>query len=144
MLAQRPPQRLHRQLGGVSTVATTSACSCARARPRSTAENECSLGEPTGPTYEEDLASEVAALGTLFEGPSPVYSVAASAESRLLRPRPAPGRARAPGWGRRRPSASIAATGAPTNSRVAYEGGIVEVVAVTGLRGEVSDDDLEP
>ena len=103
-----------------------------RRRP---SENECSLGEPTGPTYDEDVASEVAALRhAVRRAPRPVYSVAASAESGcfdlVAAPRRAP-RAR---------SATEAtlllrhATGAPTNSRVAYEGGIVEVVAVTGLR----------
>ena len=36
------------------------------------------------------------------------------------------------------------ATGAPTNNRVRYAGGIVEVLAVTDLTGTVSDADLEP
>ena len=142
VLAQRPPQRLHRQLGGVSGRDDQRLLLCPSA-PAETQENECSLGEPTGPTYEEDLASEVAALGTLFEGPSPVYSVAASAESGcfdLVQLRVEP-RAR---LGTEATFCFDPATGAPTNSRVAYEGGIVEVVAVTGLRGEVSDEDLEP
>jgi hypothetical protein len=72
-----------------------------------------------------------------------VYSVAASAESGcfdLVQLRVEP-RAR---LGTEATFCFDPATGAPTNSRVAYEGGIVEVVAVTGLRGEVSDEDLEP
>jgi hypothetical protein len=36
------------------------------------------------------------------------------------------------------------ATGAPSNSRVVYEGGIVEVVAVTDIRTDVADADLQP
>jgi hypothetical protein len=36
------------------------------------------------------------------------------------------------------------ATGAPSNSRVVYAGGIVEVVAVTAIKGAVTDADLTP
>jgi hypothetical protein len=35
-------------------------------------------------------------------------------------------------------------TGAPTNSRVQYAGGIVEVFVVTELVGSVDDADLDP
>ena len=69
-LAQRPPRRLHRQLGGVDgrddrrTIVCPATVDMAEP-PR------CDFGEPAGPTYDEDVATEVAALRTLLEGPLP-------------------------------------------------------------------------
>jgi hypothetical protein len=142
VLVQRPPQRLHRQLGGVSGRDDRQLLVCPSA-PAGATPNECTLGEPTGPTYEEDVTSEVAALRTLVTGANPVYAVGAGSEAGcfdLVQLRVEP---RAP-FGREARFCFDGATGAPTNSRVAYEGGIVEVVVVTELRGEVDDEDLEP
>jgi hypothetical protein len=142
VLAQRPPQRLHRQLGGIDGRDDRRALSCPSAPDRSRPSG-CTLGEPTGPSYEEDVAREVAALETLVAGRAPVYAVGRAPEAgcyELVQRRVEP---RAP-FGREARFCFDAATGAPTNSRVAYEGGIVEVIAVSDLRGEVTDADLEP
>ncbi len=142
VLVQRPPQRLHRQLGGVSGRDDRRLLVCPSA-PTGSTPNECTLGDPSGPSYEEDVASELAALRTLVTGESPVYAVGAGSEAgcfELVQLRVEP---RAP-FGREARFCFDETTGAPVNSRVAYEGGIVEVVAVTELRGHVDDEDLEP
>ena len=142
VLAQRPPRRLHRQLGGIDGRDDRRTLSCP-STPSGDPPADCTLGDPGGPSYAEDVEREVAALQTLLGGPTPVYAVGAGPEPGcyelvLLRVEP-----RAP-FGREARFCFDAATGAPTNSRVAYEGGIVEVIAVTELRGEVSDAELEP
>jgi hypothetical protein len=142
VLAQRPPRRLHRQLGGIDGRDDRRMLTCP-STPSGDRPADCTLGEPGGRSYAEDVDREVAALQTLFGGPTPVYAVGAGAEPGcyelvLLRVEP-----RAP-FGREAQFCFDAATGAPTNSRVAYEGGIVEVIAVTELRGEVTDAELEP
>jgi hypothetical protein len=141
VLVQRPPQRLHRQLGGVSGRDDRRLLVCPSA-PAGAPENECSLGDPTGPTYAEDLAAEVAALQTLLTGSTALYAVGAAEAGcfDLVQVRVEP---RAP-FGREAHFCFDPATGAPTNSRVSYEGGIVEVIAVTDLQGDVADDDLQP
>ena len=140
VLAQRPPQRLHRQLGGVNGRDDRQAIVCPAEPDGESAE--CTLGRPAGPTYDEDVASEVAALRTLVEGASPVYAVERVDDAcfALAQLRAEP---RAP-FGRDARFCFDAATGAPTDSRVRYAGGIVEVVAVTELTGDVQDADLEP
>jgi len=142
VLAQRPPRRLHRQLGGVSGRDDRRILVCPSA-PTGSTSPDCTLGDPSGPSYDDDVASEVTALGTLVTGDAPVYAVAVGSEAGCfdlaqLRVEP-----RAP-FGREARFCFDEATGAPTNSRVAYEGGIVEVVAVTDLRSQVDDEDLEP
>ena len=140
VLAQRPPRRLHRQLGGVDGRDDRRTIVCP-----ATVDGEsprCDFGEAAGPTYDEDVATEVAALHTLVEPPSPVYAVEAAGDGcfELAQLRAEP---RAP-FGVESRFCFDDATGAPTNSRVLYAGGIVEVLAVTTLTGEVSDADLEP
>jgi hypothetical protein len=142
VLAQRPPQRVHRQLGGVDGRDDRRLISCP-SPPEGATPEECTLGEPEGPSYAEDVASEVAALHTLVEGEAPVYAVGRSSDRDcfdLVQLRVEP---RAP-FGREAQFCFDEATGAPTNSRVTYEGGIVEVVVTTDLRAEVTDQDLEP
>ena len=96
--------------------------------PGATVDGElaaCDFGEPAGPTYDEDVATEVAALHTLVEGPSPVYAVERAGDGcfELAQLRDEP---RAP-FGVEARFCFDDATGAPTNSRVRYAGGIVEV-----------------
>jgi hypothetical protein len=141
VLAQRPPRRLHRQLGGVDGRDDRRTVVC----PATTAGDEpapCTLSDAAGPTYAEDVATEVEALRTLVEGPSPVYTVAEAGDGcfELAQLRAEP---RAP-FGVEARFCFDATTGAPTNSRVRYAGGIVEVLAVTELTGTVSDADLDP
>jgi hypothetical protein len=142
VLAQRPPQRLHRQLGGIDGRDDRRTLSCP-SPPEGASPEPCTLGAPTGASYDEDVANEVAALRTLVTGESPVYAVGPGGdpgcfELVLLQVEP-----RAP-FGQEARFCFDGATGAPLNSRVAYDGGIVEVVAVTDLRAEVTDADLQP
>jgi hypothetical protein len=142
VLAQRPPQRLHRQLGGVDGRDDRRTVTCPTP-PEGSPAAACTLGDPSGPSYDDDVASEVAALRTLVGGEAPVYAVGRGGDAgcyELVQRRVEP---RAP-FGQEARFCFDAATGAPTNSRVAYEGGIVEVVAVTDVRADVTDTDLEP
>jgi hypothetical protein len=142
VLAQRPPQRIHRQLGGVDGRDDRQLITCP-SPPEGTAPQGCTFGGDAGSTYDEDVASEVAALATLVGGSQPVYAVARTADAgcfQLVQQRVEP---RAP-FGREATFCFDEETGAPTDSRVAYEGGIVEVVAVTDLRADVTDEDLRP
>ncbi len=142
VLVQRPPQRLHRQLGGVEGRDDRRPLVCP-STPSGGAPGGCTLGAATGASYEEDVATEVAGLHTLLDGDSPVYAVAAGVDPEcfdLLQRRAEP---RAP-FGREAQFCFDEATGAPANSRVSYVGGIVEIVVVTGIRAEVTDADLVP
>jgi hypothetical protein len=141
VLAQRPPRRLHRQLGGVDGRDDRRSIVCP-APVDGDESPRCVLGEPAGATYDEDVATEVAALRTLIEGPGPVYAVEDAGDGcfELAQLRAEP---RAP-FGVEARFCFDEASGAPTNSRVRYAGGIVEVVAVTTLGDAVSDADLEP
>lgn len=141
VVAQRPPRRLHRQLGGVEGRDDDRLIVCP-APPPGEAEAPCRLGPPGGPTYAESVATEVAGLRSFLEGPTPLYAVAPGEpgcfELDLVRVDP-----RAP-FGVEASFCFDAATGAPSRSRVRHEGGIVEVVVVTEIRTEVTDADLEP
>jgi hypothetical protein len=142
VLAQRPPQRLHRQLGGIDGRDDRRELSCP-SPPEGSPPEECTLGEPSGASYDEDVAREVAALRTLVAGDEPVYAVGRGADPgcfELVLQRVEP---RAP-FGQEARFCFDEATGAPGNSRVVYEGGIVEVVAVTDIRTDVADADLQP
>jgi hypothetical protein len=143
VLAQRPPQRLHRQLGGVDGRDDRRAVLCPSAPEGETAPPApCSFSDPTLPSYEEDVEADVAALRTLVEGPDPVYAVEHAPDGCFdlaqLRVEP-----RAP-FGVEARFCFDEETGAPTDSRVRYAGGIVEVVAVVRLTSEVDDADLVP
>jgi hypothetical protein len=142
VLAQRPPRRLHHQLGGVEGRDDDRIVLCP-APPSGAAETPpCQLGPPGGPTYAESVATEVEGLTTLVTGPGALYRVTSSAEGcfELVQERSDP---RAP-FG---VSASFCfddATGAPVRTRVSHEGGIVEVLVVNEVSHTVSDRDLEP
>ena len=142
LLVQRPPQRLHRQLGGVDGRDDRRVIVCAAQPGDDSQPAKCVFGDPAGATYQEDADAEVAALRTLVQGASPVYSVTQDGDGcfalEQLRSEP-----RAP-FGIDATFCFDDATGAPTDSRVHYSGGIVEVVAVTDLTGTVDDADLEP
>jgi hypothetical protein len=141
VLVQRPPRRLHRQLGGVSGRDDDRLLVC----PAPVGDGpppECRLGTPGGPTYAEDVEAEVEGLRSLLEGPDPVYGVGRGDDGcfALVQRRSEP---RAP-FGLEARFCFDAATGAPIDSEVRYVGGIVEVVAVTDLVGEVRSEDLVP
>ena len=142
VLAQRPPRRLHRQLGGVDGRDDRRAILCPSTPEGVSEPLACSFTGPTLPSYDEDADAEVAGLRSLVEGRTPVYAVARAGsgcfELAQLRVEP-----RAP-FGVAARFCFDEATGAPIDSRVRYSGGIVEVVAVVGLTGDVRDEDLEP
>lgn len=139
VLAQRPPRRLHRQLGGVAGRDDDRTLLCP-----ATADGEpapCSFGPPSGRTYDEDVAQEVEGVERAVLGPERLYDVVAFAGCfRLDLRRPDP---RAP-FGVEATFCFDAGTGAPTRSEVHHEAGIVERITVTQLSGEVRDRDLEP
>jgi hypothetical protein len=141
VLAQRPPRRLHRQLGGVDGRDDDRLVVCP-APPAGEAEADCRLGEPGGPTYAEDVTAELASLRSLFDRRAPVYAVARARDGcfELAQLRSDP---RAP-FGTESRFCFDDDTGAPSSSRVEYAGGIVEVLAATKLRAEVTEDDLRP
>jgi hypothetical protein len=143
VLAQRPPQRLHRQLGGVEGRDGRRAIVCGGPLDDETAPSPpCALGPPTLPSYEADVETTIEALRTQVEGPSPVYAVADIGHGcfELAQQRIEPRAS----FGQDARFCFDGETGAPTNSRVRYAAGIVEVLAVTNVIGEVSDADLEP
>lgn len=141
VLAQRPPRRLHRQLGGADGRDDDRLIGCPAA-PEGQAARPCALGDPGGPTYDEAVAMEVDGLASIVRGPSPLYAVARVDDAcfglRQLRADP-----RAP-FGVEARFCFDPRTGAPAESRVRYQGGIEEVLAVAEIRSEVTDADLEP
>jgi len=142
VLAQRPPQRLHRQLGGVDGRDGDRLIVCP-APPAGAAAGECHLGDPGGDTYEEDVAAELAGLRSILGGATPLYAVARAGRAGCFDLAQLRSDPRAP-FGIEARFCFDADTGAPADSRVRYEGGIVEVLAVTEIRSEVTDDDLRP
>jgi hypothetical protein len=141
VLAQRPPRRLHRQLGGIEGRDDQRSLSCP-APPTGASPVPCTLGPPTGPTYDEDVAAEIEGLHSLLDGDAPVYGVSRAGDDcyTLVQRRVEP---RAP-FGVEARFCFDASTGAPTDSRVHYAGGVTEVIAVAELSGTVEDADLEP
>lgn len=141
VLAQRPPRRLHRQLGGTEGRDQDRLVSCA-APIEGQAPPPCRLGAATGVTYVDDVAAEVSALRSLVGGSDPVYEVAVAGDRcfdlRQVRAEP-----RVP-FGVSARFCFDATTGAPTDSRVRYAGGVEEVIVVVDLRAEVTDADLDP
>ncbi len=143
VVAQRPPVRVHRQLGGVEGRNDDRLLVCP-APPAGQEDDRqpCRLGRPGRRTYAEAVADEVAGLRSLLQGPTPLYRVTDGGggcfDLELVRVDP-----RAP-FGVEASFCFDAATGAPAGNRVRHEGGIEEVVVVTDIRTEVTDADLEP
>lgn len=143
VVAQRPPVRVHRQLGGVEGRNDDRLLVCP-APPAGQEDDRqpCRLGRPGRRTYAEAVADEVAGLRSLLQGPTPLYRVTDGGggcfDLELVRIDP-----RAP-FGVEASFCFDPATGAPAGSRVRHEGGIEEVVVVTDIRTEVTAADLEP
>jgi hypothetical protein len=141
-LAQRPPRRLHRQLGGVDGRDDRRSVLCPAPIDGSD-PLPCSFGDPVGPSYAEDVQAEVDGLRSLVTGPDPVYAVAPGDPAGcfdLVQLRVEP---RAP-FGIEARLCFDDETGAPIDSRVEYAGGILEVIAVVDVRSEVTEADLQP
>lgn len=143
VLAQRPPDRLHRQLGGIEGRRDDRLLLCPAPPTGDDDVEPCRLGEAGGRTYAEDVALEVAGIRSLTTGPDPLYAVRAGRDDGcfdldLRRPDP-----RAP-FGIEASFCFDPATGAPASSRVEHPGGVVEVTVATSIRTDVTDADLEP
>jgi hypothetical protein len=141
VLVQRPPDRLHRQMGGVEGRRDDRLLLCPSAPAGDDAVQPCRLGPPGGDTYAEDVAEEVAGIRSLTMGPQPLYSVTPRGDDcfdlELERVDP-----RAP-FGISASFCFDAATGAVRSSKVVHAAGISEVLIVTDIQTEVADDDLE-
>lgn len=140
VVAQRPPQRLHRAFGGIDGRDDDRVLLCP-SPPEGEPAPPCQLGPPGGVTYEESVRAEVEALRSLVLGPDRVYDVVADGgcfDLRLRRVEP-----RAPfGVGAR--LCFDPDTGAPVRREVRHEGGVTETLVVHDLRTRVIDADLEP
>ncbi len=143
VVAQRPPRRLHRQLGGIEGRDDDRLLVCPAPPSDSTSDAPpCRLGPRRGPSYAQSVADEVAGIVSLTTGDRPVYEVRFGDPGcfvlRLVRVEP-----RAP-FGIAASFCFDARTGAVRSSRVRHEGGIVEVLVVTSIRTVVTDRDLQP
>lgn len=143
VVAQRPPRRVHRQLGGIEGRDDDRLLVCPAPPAGSDGDRQpCRFGAPGGPTYAESVEQEVEGVRSIVGGADPLYQVTASGDGcftlDLQRVDP-----RAPfGIGAR--FCFDPATGAPTRREVRYEGGISETVVVEDIRTEVTDADLLP
>lgn len=143
VVAQRPPRRLHRQLGGVEGQDDGRLIVCPA--PPAGAEEDaapCQLGATGGESYADSVRRERAGLRSILLGDAPLYSVD---EPRagcfdLVQRRIDP---RAP-FGVRASFCFDGGSGAVRASRVHHEGGTVEVVVMAAIRTEVTDADLTP
>jgi hypothetical protein len=147
VVAQRPPRRVHHQLGGVDGRDDDRLLVCPAPPPGEEDEPEpCRVGSPGRRSYEESVVRELQGLasivGSVDEGKGPLYAVTEPAAGcfalDLRRPDP-----RAP-FGLAATFCFDRATGAPVRTEVRYEGGISELVVVEEIRTTVSDADLEP
>jgi len=142
VVAQRPPRRIHRQLGGVDGRDDDRVIVCPAPPAGEEEAAPCQLGPPSGLRYDASVAREVAGLRSVLGGPDPLYRVRQVEPGcfELVQRRIDP---RAP-FGVAASFCFDAATGAPSARRIRHEGGIVEVLTVTSIRAHVTDSDLEP
>ena len=140
VVAQDPPRRLHRQMGGIEGRFDDRVLVCPSAPGPD--DPPCQLGDPGGRTYAEDVAAEVASLRTLVEGARRVYSVRDAGPGcfALDQRRSAAG---VP-FGVRSRYCFDDATGALVEATVTYAGGIDEHLLVRDLRSEVREADFVP
>ncbi|MEX2294127.1 MAG: hypothetical protein WD691_10115 [Acidimicrobiales bacterium] len=143
VVAQKPPRRLHRQMGGVEGQDDGRLIVCP-APPAGEEERRapCQLGAPSGVTYSDSVQREVAGLRSILLGDVPLYIVREPTPGcfDLVQRRIDP---RAP-FGVRASFCFDAVSGAVRTSRVHHAGGIVEIVVVTTIRADVTADDLVP
>jgi hypothetical protein len=143
VVAQMPPRRLHRQLGGIDGRDDDRVLLCPA--PPAGQEDDpqpCQLGPHGGRTYEESVAREVEGVRSQTQGDQPLYRVRElesgcfTLEQLRVDPRAA--------FGVEASFCFDPGTGATSASRVRHEGGIVEVLVVTSIRTDVTDADLQP
>jgi len=141
VVVQRPPRRVHRQMGGTEGRVDAEILVCPAPGPGQDQPEEPCRTTPGGGTYEESVAREVAGVESVVVGADRLYDVSRDGlcfELDLIRPDP-----RAPfGIGAR--FCFDERTGAPLITEVRYEGGIRERVVVEEVSAVVTDEDLEP
>jgi hypothetical protein len=142
VVAQRPPARLHRQLGGIDGRVDDRLLVCPAPPPGGSQAPPCQLGAPRGSTYDEAVAAEVEGLRDILGAPEALYGVERDDDGcfALVQRRVDP---RAP-FGIAARFCFDPTTGAPTARQVDFEGGITESLVVTEVRAEVTDGDLRP
>lgn len=134
-VAQRPPDRLERSLGSITSRLDGQVVLCRTEQQR----YRCSSGR-AGRSYRALVRDEVEALRSHVEGPVPLYAVAADGACfDLSQVRPLP----APPYGTAARFCFDDETGALTFLRVERDEA-VDVTEATSLRAEVRDDDLRP
>jgi hypothetical protein len=135
VIAQRPPERVVRQFGGVSGRIGDQPLLCG-ARP--TGEPECQLGTP-GRSFDESVARELEVLRTYFEPDGPTYQVLADGDCFTLRRlREVP----TVPYGKTARFCFDAATGATSSIEVDHGDGVSETTTARELRSVVRDSDL--
>jgi hypothetical protein len=135
VLAQRPPDRVVRQHGGISGRLDDQVLTCG-ARPGGSRQ-ACALG-PRGRSFEEAVAREVGTLRTYLTGDRPPYRVAGRGDCFFLtrlRPIPSP-------LGLEARFCFDGDTGATRLIRVDF-GDVLAVTEATEIRDAVSDKDLD-
>jgi hypothetical protein len=135
VLAQRPPDRVVRQHGGITGRLGDQVLTCGARpnRPRPT----CSLGPP-GRSFDDAVAREVDILRTYVTGERPAYHVAGRGDCYFLtrlRPIPSP-------LGDEARFCFDGDTGATRLVRVDF-GDVLSVTEATEIRGTVTDKDLD-
>lgn len=136
IVAQRPPDRVRRQLGSASGRLGDRWLNC------STAPNgqfQCALGGEVAP-YEQETADDVDAMRTYVEGASPAYSVTPAGrgcfELRRLATLPDPA------YGDYTRMCFDAATGAIAYLEIRRDGGSTDRLRAFSVRPQVTDVDL--
>lgn len=134
-VAQRPPDRLERSVGSITSRLEGQVVLCRTEQRR----YRCSSGR-AGRSYRALVRDEVEALRGYVEGPVPLYAVVADGACfDLSQVRPLP----APPYGTEARFCFDDETGALTYIRVERDEA-VDVTEATTLRAEVRDDDLRP
>lgn len=138
-LAQDPPRRVQRELGGVQGRDGDRVLLCPLLPDGET--GACRFGEPSGTSYAESVDAEVAALAAHVRGDRPLYAVSEGGpgcfDLRRLRFDPVAV------YGQAARFCFDPETGAPTLRQVEFDGGVVERVVYTEIRTDVSAGDLE-
>jgi hypothetical protein len=135
VIAQRPPERVIRQFGGVSGRLDDQPLLCG-ARP--SGDPECRLGS-AGRSFDESVSHEVEVLRTYFDPDAPLYTVVAAGDCfRLRRQRELP---LAP-YGETARFCFDERTGATRLIEVDHGDGITEVTTAREIRTDVRDADL--
>lgn len=137
-VAQRPPDRVLRQFGGVTGRRGDRPLECPA--PAGTAGAGCRLGAP-GPSFDALVDDEVAAFRRLVAGDHPLYEVAGAGDGcwRMTRTRPDP----RSGFGVTADLCVDAATGALRSVSIDH-GAVDERTTYDEISTVVTDADLEP